>query len=248
MSREEFPNKNPPIVPSSLPITSIFASKIIKSMKNNLFVLLSMLMSFSVFAQNNAAYDALVKQLSFEAPAYSRAAAGGPMLLEEMQLGSLQLPDQEAKLELTMNLDLVHQMVAVKLNDGRTGYLPASNVVSVEFIQGEQKSVFQPMKMEGQATPTFYQVLKAGSFVLVKKTAKKLMVNSRGSGLYRFDQEYRVKGPDSNFEKVMLNVESLEKGLPKYAKQIDAISKELAAGRIMEKEVIEILTLLEERG
>ncbi len=216
-------------------------------MKNNLIVLLCMLMSLSVFAQENAAYNAMVKQLSFEAPKYSKAAKGSPMLNEEMQTASLTLAGQEGNVELPMNLDLVNQLVAVQLEDGRTGYLSVDKVNTVTFSQDGQERTFQTMTLSDQKKPHFYQILKGGAFSLIKKAQKQLMASSRG-GLYGFERDYLVKGPNSDYAKIRLNLEGLEKGLPKYANQIEAIAKEMGSDRILEKEVIEILTLLEQRS
>ncbi|GJM36171.1 MAG: hypothetical protein DHS20C18_51720 [Saprospiraceae bacterium] len=216
-------------------------------MKSNVTAILCMLIGFTVFAQNNSAYNTLLKQVSFEEPTQARSAKGSPMLSEDWQMGSLQLPGQKEKIDLPMNLDLVHQLVVIRLNDDRTAYLTADKVNMISFNPGENEMIYKAMAIDSKGKIYFYQILKEGNFSFLQKTSKKLM-SRNGGEIFGYDREYRVKGPDTDYQKISLSLESLKKGLPKYADHIDTVSKKMAPKRILVKEIIDILSSLEQRG
>lgn len=188
---------------------------------------------------------------------------GTPFLFPEFQSGAIQFAKQDTlSTVFKLNVDLVKNTLLVRLRDGSMGEISANNVKALNF----KEAMDQPMQwvvasekeVEGinSVRLKFYGALHNGKnrlYKVIEKRFKKADYQgaySSGNTYDEFitDEHYWFSVQGKPFEKVKLKRKDLEKSLSDQADQVAQLAKEHSLNLNSEKDIVQLLVLLETAG
>jgi len=185
---------------------------------------------------------------------------GTPLLFDDWQTAQIQLINQDSFSNLTkMNVDLNLQVMVIQMRDGSTGQVNISRIKSFKTISPDNQintwQILPEKEIEGTDNPQLkcYHILHAGKITFVKAVNKKLLKASYKEAYsignrydeYIKDVEYWISADEKPYQKIKLKQKSLEEALPRQAARIARTLKtqKLSAGD--EKDIIQLLQILE---
>lgn len=186
---------------------------------------------------------------------------GSPMLFDDWMSGTIQFVSQDTfTAPITLNIELVRQVVVVKLRDGSMGEMGAMNIKAVQVGQDSKKDaktyiVAKENEVEGvkSVRPKFYEALHLGAFNFLKETRKEFRkADFKGpySADRRYDEflteeHYWLQVPGQAYEKVRTRKRDIEKTLSAYEDQVAALSKEHKLNLNKAEDIATLLEFLE---
>ncbi len=186
---------------------------------------------------------------------------GSPFLFDMWTNGQVQFVKQDTlSATFQLNVDLVRQVVTVKLQDGTVGEMSALTIQRLQTTdpasgQTQTFLVATENEIEGvkSVRKKFYEVLHQGAFNFLKETLKKFR-KADFEGPYSADRRYDeflteekhwLQTPDKPYKKVRPRKRDIEKALADYEKQVDKLVKTHKLHLNQEKDIATLLEFLE---
>ncbi|MFN7119682.1 MAG: hypothetical protein ACK4TA_23000 [Saprospiraceae bacterium] len=187
---------------------------------------------------------------------------GTPLLFDDWQTAKIQLADRDTfGATAKINVDLEQNLLILQLPGEKVGQvspykLKAFKIEDAASRQTQLWTVLREKEVEGttNSQEKFYELLHQGKFTLlksVKKTFKRANYKEAYSIGARYDEyikgvDYWLREGDKPFQEIKLKRKSLDEVLSRYASRMERIIKNQKLNVSEEKDVIKLLTALEE--
>ncbi len=187
-------------------------------------------------------------------------AQGSPFLYEDWRSGRLLLKGQDSiQSEVLINLDLVSELVLVKLRDGSTGMISPFSIQKVE-IQG-QAYLYRTFVVETEHRllensnnrPVFCEVLYNGNLKLLRRIHKRMYqpyatpytISDGHWEIATIEMFWLQKADGKDYHRLKLNRRSIEKALPAHKNHIRQLSKQHQLDLTQLPDLVRLMSLLD---
>lgn len=202
------------------------------------------------FAQGAKVPAALKKVWDTKTPAASIPAgiAGSPLLFESFMTAKIWLASQpDAPFDAEVNYNLEKQWLVVSFGKEGQGNVAVKYLKRFEIQVGPQTWTYEvrtDVSKAGSKEMVCYKALYHQKFTFYKQQSIKAETVN-GKPTYKNNSSYWLSTPGGQFQKIDLNQASLEKALPKYAKQIKTYMSQQSNSIINETVIANLLAYLE---